>query len=99
MAYSMGQPQYSFGPGATVKGAELGGSGLQGSPESYFKIVRCILNGGELGGARLLKKETVDSMFVSHLSKDPEIKKVQVQVSYSRLLPIHRADPASTGHH
>jgi CubicO group peptidase (beta-lactamase class C family) len=48
----------------------FGGAGLKGSPRSYLKILRMLLRGGELGGVRILKKETVDLMFQDQLETD-----------------------------
>ncbi|GAA5934135.1 hypothetical protein JCM3775_002883 [Rhodotorula graminis] len=44
-----------------------GGSGLKGSAPSYLRILRALLRGGELDGARILKRETVDLMFTPQL--------------------------------
>ncbi|GAA5883775.1 hypothetical protein JCM3774_005670 [Rhodotorula dairenensis] len=40
-----------------------GGAGLRGSPESFLKLLRALLRGGELDGVRILEAETVDSMY------------------------------------
>lgn len=40
-----------------------GGAGLRGSPASFLKLLRALLRGGELDGTRILKAETVDSMY------------------------------------
>ncbi|GAA5949033.1 hypothetical protein JCM3765_003988 [Sporobolomyces pararoseus] len=46
-----------------------GGAGLTGSPKSYLKILRMLLNGGKssTGGQSVLKPETVDLMFSPRL--------------------------------
>jgi CubicO group peptidase (beta-lactamase class C family) len=45
----------------------LGGQGLVGSTLDYERFCQMLLNGGELDGVRVLKKETVDLMFQNHL--------------------------------
>lgn len=78
MAYS--PAPYKFGPGANVDHPyHSGGSGLQGSATSYLRILQAILRGGELGGARILKPETVELMFQSHLDEDEGHRKRQLK--------------------
>ncbi|BGP42554.1 hypothetical protein JCM10450v2_006658 [Rhodotorula kratochvilovae] len=47
-----------------------GGSGLKGTAPSYLKLIRAILRGGALEdeSSRILKPETVDTMFVPQLT-------------------------------
>jgi CubicO group peptidase (beta-lactamase class C family) len=45
----------------------LGGQGLVGTAGDYARFCQMLLNKGELGGARVLKKETVELMFQNHL--------------------------------
>jgi CubicO group peptidase (beta-lactamase class C family) len=45
----------------------LGGSGLLSTIPDYLRFSQMLLNGGELEGARLLKKETVALMMQNHL--------------------------------
>jgi CubicO group peptidase (beta-lactamase class C family) len=45
----------------------MGGHALNGTTADYARFCAMILNGGELDGARVLKKETVDLMFQNHL--------------------------------
>ncbi|GAA6019863.1 hypothetical protein JCM11491_004845 [Sporobolomyces phaffii] len=47
-----------------------GGAGLTGSPRSYLKILRMLLNGGRGEHGRVLKPETVDLIFEPHLEGD-----------------------------
>ncbi|ORY78423.1 beta-lactamase/transpeptidase-like protein [Leucosporidium creatinivorum] len=72
---------HTFDRGATTgpEKQHSGGSGLQGSPKSFIRILQAILDGGELDGARILKKETVEDMFRSHLSQEPEDRKRQLE--------------------
>jgi len=47
----------------------LGGQGLVGTASDYARFCQMLLNKGELDGARVLKKETVELMFQNHLAK------------------------------
>jgi CubicO group peptidase (beta-lactamase class C family) len=44
-----------------------GGQGLVGTAADYFRFAQMLLNGGELNGARLLSKKTVEYMTSDHL--------------------------------
>ncbi|GAA6007299.1 hypothetical protein JCM10207_001576 [Rhodosporidiobolus poonsookiae] len=44
-----------------------GGAGLKGPASSYLKLIRALLRGGELDGARILRPETVEMMFEPQL--------------------------------
>jgi CubicO group peptidase (beta-lactamase class C family) len=46
---------------------EMGGGGLYGTAGDYLKFLRMILNGGQLGGERVLKPETVASLGMNHM--------------------------------
>lgn len=43
------------------------GGGLFGSPNDYLRFLRCLLNGGELDGVRIIKPETLAMMLQDHL--------------------------------
>jgi CubicO group peptidase (beta-lactamase class C family) len=45
-----------------------GGYGLTSTLDDYMRFARMLVNGGELGGARILRPETVRLMATSHLS-------------------------------
>jgi CubicO group peptidase (beta-lactamase class C family) len=45
----------------------LGGQGLVGTASDYARFCQMLLNKGELDGARVLKRETVELMFQNHL--------------------------------
>jgi CubicO group peptidase (beta-lactamase class C family) len=45
----------------------MGGHALNGTTDDYARFCQMLLNGGELNGVRVLKKETVDLMFENHL--------------------------------
>ena len=44
-----------------------GGGGLVGSAEDYMRFSQMLLNGGELDGARILGRKTIDYMTQNHL--------------------------------
>jgi CubicO group peptidase (beta-lactamase class C family) len=47
----------------------LGGTGLVSTAADYMKFAQMLLNGGQLGGARILGPETVKMMSGNHLSQ------------------------------
>ena len=51
-----------------MPGLPSGGGGLYGTAPDYFKFAQMLLNGGEYGGTRILKKETVQMMRTNVLS-------------------------------
>lgn len=50
---------------------ESGGGGLVGSTLDYLRFTTMLLNGGELNGARLLGRKTVEFMTADHLGTIP----------------------------
>jgi CubicO group peptidase (beta-lactamase class C family) len=52
-----------------MPGMPSGGGGLYGTAADYFRFAQMLLNGGEYGGKRLLKKATVDMMRTNVLSE------------------------------
>ncbi len=46
---------------------EMGGGGLYGTVGDYLRFVRMVLNGGQLGGERVLTPETVVSLGLNHM--------------------------------
>ena len=46
---------------------EMGGGGLYSTAGDYMRFLRMILNGGQLGGERILKPETVASLSLNHM--------------------------------
>ena len=48
--------------------AAMGGMGLVSTQADYLRFARMLLNGGELDGARILNRRTVDLMRSNHLS-------------------------------
>ena len=59
----------AFDPGINqMPGLPSGGGGLYSTASDYFKFAQMLLNGGEFGGKRYLKKATVDMMHTNVLS-------------------------------
>jgi CubicO group peptidase (beta-lactamase class C family) len=46
----------------------MGGGGLYGTARDYLTFTQMILQGGSLGGAQVLKRETVDLMAQNHIA-------------------------------
>jgi len=46
---------------------EMGGGGLYSTAQDYLRFVRMILNGGQLGGERVLRPETVELLGLNHM--------------------------------
>jgi CubicO group peptidase (beta-lactamase class C family) len=46
---------------------EMGGGGLYGTVGDYLRFVRMVLNGGQLGGERVLTPEAVVSLGLNHM--------------------------------
>jgi CubicO group peptidase (beta-lactamase class C family) len=58
------------GQGAYLKGPRKsfsGGAGLLSTAEDYARLLSMLLNGGELGGKRILSRKSVELMTVDHL--------------------------------
>jgi methyl acetate hydrolase len=45
----------------------FGGEGAFATARDYMRFLRCLLNGGELDGARILQPDSVNLMFTDHL--------------------------------
>ena len=65
-----GPPQESYKKPATLL---LGGAGLVSTAMDYARFVQMLLNGGELDGARLLSRKTVELMSADHLGEMPVV--------------------------
>lgn len=52
----------------------FGGAGLHGSARSWLRLLRALLRGGELDGARILSRASVDAMFSDQLTNEGQRK-------------------------
>jgi CubicO group peptidase (beta-lactamase class C family) len=65
-------PGGMVGQGAYVQGPRKsysGGAGLLSTAIDYARFLQMLLNGGELGGARILSRKSVELMTVDHLGE------------------------------
>lgn len=58
---------------------EMGGGGLYGTAGDYLRFLRMLLNGGQLGGERVLRPETVASLGVNHMG-DNRVKLLKAAI-------------------
>ena len=58
-----------------------GGGGLLSTPSDYLRFAQMLLNGGELDGRRVLKRETVDLMMRNHLP--PAVAAITVPAAWT----------------
>jgi CubicO group peptidase (beta-lactamase class C family) len=63
-----GPPQESYKKPATML---MGGAGLVSTAMDYARFCQMLLNGGELDGARILSRKTVELMSADHLGSLP----------------------------
>ncbi len=49
-------------------GHPYGGASLASTPKDYLRFAQMLLNGGELGGVRILSRKTVETMTANHLA-------------------------------
>ena len=72
--YGHSGPERALGPGDTSI-CDLpptlfsGGAGLRSTAQDYARFAQMLLNGGELDGARILGRKTVELMTVDHLEE------------------------------
>jgi methyl acetate hydrolase len=60
-----------------------GGGGLFGTPCDYMVFLQMLLRGGEFGGARILKPQTVASMYENHIGDLKVVEMKTAQPAYS----------------
>jgi CubicO group peptidase (beta-lactamase class C family) len=60
-----------------------GGGGLFGTPRDYMVFLQMLLRGGEFGGARILKPQTVASMYENHIGDLKVVEMKTAQPAYS----------------
>jgi CubicO group peptidase (beta-lactamase class C family) len=66
--YSMRDGKLRAQPGLNTKGVPFGGMGLYSTIADYARFAQMLTNNGELDGARLLSRKTVDLMMMNHLT-------------------------------
>lgn len=60
-------------PGPAQRGGRYfaGGGGLAGTAEDYLRFAQMLLNGGELGGVRLVSRKTLEAMTANQIGELP----------------------------
>lgn len=84
-------PRYKFSNMDFPRSIAWGGAGLTGSPKSYLRVLRCLLLGGISpidSSKRILRQETVDSMF------EPRLEGESIMDSFMPFV-TERSDPWS----
>jgi len=66
--YGMKDGKLEVQEGLEAKGVPFGGMGVFSTIGDYARFAQMLANGGELGGARLLGRKTVDLMMMNHLT-------------------------------
>lgn len=66
--YSIREGKLSDAGGLDAKGVPFGGMGLYSTIADYARFAQMLANSGELDGARLLSRKTVDLMMMNHLA-------------------------------
>lgn len=66
--YGMKDGKLEVQEGLEAKGVPFGGMGLFSTIGDYARFAQMLANGGELDGARLLGRKTVDLMMMNHLT-------------------------------
>jgi CubicO group peptidase (beta-lactamase class C family) len=64
---------------------QSGGGGLVGTLDDYARFCQMLLNGGELDGARILGRPTVELMRTNHLPGGGELKDVALPNGYGEV--------------
>jgi CubicO group peptidase (beta-lactamase class C family) len=64
---------------------QSGGGGLVGTLDDYARFCQMLLNGGELDGARILARPTVELMRTNHLPGDGELKDFALPNGYGEV--------------
>ena len=80
-----------------------GGGGLVSTHADYLRFAQMLANGGELDGARVLGRKTVELMTTNHLPGDGELRDFAVPGAYGEVgfdgigLRAHRRRRARSG--
>ncbi len=73
-----------------------GGGGMVSTAEDYLRFCSMMLNGGELGGVRLLGRKTVELMTRDHLRGAPHTRTLTTGYGFGLGVAVH-VDPAASG--
>ncbi len=74
-----------------------GGGGLVSTTRDYLRFCQMMLNGGELDGARILSRKTVDLMTIDHLASVPRASSIsRAGYGFGLDFAVH-IDPAESG--
>ena len=75
---------------------QSGGGGMVSTTADYLRFCQMLLNGGELDGARLLGRKTVELMTRDHIVGRPQTAILQEGYGYGLGVAVH-LDPAKSG--
>ena len=87
------QGEYVTGPRASFSG----GAGLLSTARDYARVLQMMLNGGALGGARILSPSTVALMTSNHVGDSWEARTASGWASRSAWIWVRRASRARSG--
>ena len=68
-----------------VPALQSGGGGLVGTLDDYARFCQMLLNGGELDGARILGRPTVEMMRTNHLPGGGELREFALPLGYGEV--------------
>lgn len=90
----IGQGHYVDGPLI----AESGGAGLVSTAQDYARFLQMLLNGGELGGVRILSPKSVELLTINHLNTIEFRPGEGISLAFDVLLDVgSRGTPGSVG--
>ncbi len=62
-----------------------GGGGLVSTAQDYLRFCQMLLNGGELGGARILGRKTIELMTMNHLPGGQDVSQLNIGGQFSQV--------------
>jgi CubicO group peptidase (beta-lactamase class C family) len=62
-----------------------GGGGLVSTARDYLRFCQMLLNGGELGGARILGRKTIELMTMNHLPGGQDVSQLNIGGQFSQV--------------
>jgi CubicO group peptidase (beta-lactamase class C family) len=62
-----------------------GGGGLVSTARDYLRFCQMLLNGGELGGARILGRKTIELMTLNHLPGGQDVSQLNIGGQFSQV--------------